>query len=159
MASGNRYVIVPAFQFSPTRGRRCSLTLFSAVWIYLSTWNLLTVFCVFYCTWLYRFMTRPDVKQKSLGGFLDWSLTTISQTDDQSMKDIMVLDGALQSLVNLHPHWSPLNLWRCTHTCVQMFDASVISVRGVIETGGGWLTRADTTGTAHTIPNVVLAGV
>lgn len=49
-------------------------------------------------------MTRPDVKQKSLGGFLDWSLTTISQTDDQSMKDIMVLDGALQSLVNMHPH-------------------------------------------------------
>lgn len=45
-------------------------------------------------------MTRPDVKQKRLGDFLDWSLTTVSQTDDQSMRDIMVLDGALQSLVN-----------------------------------------------------------
>lgn len=45
-------------------------------------------------------MTRPDVIQKRLGDFLDWSLTTISQTDDQSTRDIMLLDGALQSLVN-----------------------------------------------------------
>ncbi|TNN71512.1 Tubulin-specific chaperone D [Liparis tanakae] len=45
-----------------------------------------------------KFMTRPDVIQKCLGDFLDWSLTTISQTNDQSMRDIMVLDGALQSL-------------------------------------------------------------
>lgn len=47
-------------------------------------------------------MTRPDVKQKRLGDFLDWNLTTISQTNDQSMRDIMVLDGALQSLVAKH---------------------------------------------------------
>lgn len=67
-----------------------------------------------YCTWLYRFMTRPDVKQKRLGDFLDWSLTTISQTNDQSMRDIMVLDGALQSLVNTHTprsHSKPVVLW------------------------------------------------
>uniref|UniRef100_A0A671YZX4 Tubulin-specific chaperone D n=1 Tax=Sparus aurata TaxID=8175 RepID=A0A671YZX4_SPAAU len=49
-----------------------------------------------------KFMTRPDVKQKHLGDFLDWNLTTISQTSDQSMRDIMVLDGALQSLVTKH---------------------------------------------------------
>uniref|UniRef100_A0A8C4NV09 Tubulin-specific chaperone D n=1 Tax=Dicentrarchus labrax TaxID=13489 RepID=A0A8C4NV09_DICLA len=36
-----------------------------------------------------KFMTRPDVKQKRLGDFLDWSLTTISQTNDESMRDIM----------------------------------------------------------------------
>uniref|UniRef100_A0A8C9YCU9 Tubulin-specific chaperone D n=1 Tax=Sander lucioperca TaxID=283035 RepID=A0A8C9YCU9_SANLU len=53
-----------------------------------------------------KFMTRPDVKQKRLGDFLDWSLTTISQTSDQSVRDIMVLDGALQSLVNTHTHRS-----------------------------------------------------
>ncbi|XP_045891723.1 tubulin-specific chaperone D [Micropterus dolomieu] len=51
-----------------------------------------------------KFMTRPDVKQKRLGDFLDWSLTTISQTGDQSMRDIMVLDGALQSLAKLFKH-------------------------------------------------------
>ncbi|XP_075941982.1 tubulin-specific chaperone D isoform X1 [Anarhichas minor] len=51
-----------------------------------------------------KFMTRPDVKQKCLGEFLDWSLTAISQTNDQSMRDIMVLDGALQSLATLFKH-------------------------------------------------------
>ncbi|XP_054462818.1 tubulin-specific chaperone D [Anoplopoma fimbria] len=51
-----------------------------------------------------KFMTRPDVIQKCLGDFLDWSLTTISQTNDQSMRDIMVLDGALQSLAKLFKH-------------------------------------------------------
>lgn len=52
-------------------------------------------------------MTRPDVKQKYLGDFLDWSLTTLSQTSDNSITDIMVLDGVLQSLVNTHKkHWS-----------------------------------------------------
>lgn len=45
-------------------------------------------------------MTRPDVKQKYLGEFLDWSLTTLSRTDDKSITDTMVLDGVLQSLVN-----------------------------------------------------------
>lgn len=47
-------------------------------------------------------MTRLDVKQKRLGDFLDWSLTTISQTNEDSVTDRLVLDGALQSLVNKH---------------------------------------------------------
>ena len=46
-----------------------------------------------------RFVTRPDVKLRRLGDFLDWSLTTISQADDQTMEGIVVLDGAMQSLV------------------------------------------------------------
>uniref|UniRef100_A0A8C5E7Q7 Tubulin-specific chaperone D n=1 Tax=Gouania willdenowi TaxID=441366 RepID=A0A8C5E7Q7_GOUWI len=45
------------------------------------------------------FMTRPDVKQMCLGDFLDWSLTTISQTSDDSVTNVRVLDGVLQSLV------------------------------------------------------------
>lgn len=51
-----------------------------------------------------KFMTRPDVKQKRLGDFLDWSLATLSQTNDQSVTDIMVLDGILQSLAKLFKH-------------------------------------------------------
>lgn len=58
-------------------------------------------FLVFW-TWCDRFMTRPDVKQKYLGDFLDWSLTTLSRTDDKSITDTMVLDGVLQALVNTH---------------------------------------------------------
>uniref|UniRef100_A0A8D3BVJ2 Tubulin-specific chaperone D n=1 Tax=Scophthalmus maximus TaxID=52904 RepID=A0A8D3BVJ2_SCOMX len=50
------------------------------------------------------FMTRPDVTQKHLGAFLDWSLATISQCNDQLLIDIVVLDGTLQSLVNTRRH-------------------------------------------------------
>uniref|UniRef100_A0AAZ3PNF5 Tubulin-specific chaperone D n=1 Tax=Oncorhynchus tshawytscha TaxID=74940 RepID=A0AAZ3PNF5_ONCTS len=45
-----------------------------------------------------KFVTRPDVKLKRLGDFLDWSLTTISQASDQTMGGTVILDGALQSL-------------------------------------------------------------
>uniref|UniRef100_A0A8D3D3D2 Tubulin-specific chaperone D n=1 Tax=Scophthalmus maximus TaxID=52904 RepID=A0A8D3D3D2_SCOMX len=51
-----------------------------------------------------KFMTRPDVTQKHLGAFLDWSLATISQCNDQLLIDIVVLDGTLQSLVNTRRH-------------------------------------------------------
>uniref|UniRef100_A0A4W6G040 Tubulin-specific chaperone D n=1 Tax=Lates calcarifer TaxID=8187 RepID=A0A4W6G040_LATCA len=69
-----------------------------------------------------KFMTRPDVKQKRLGDFLDWSLTTISQTNDQSMRDIMVLDGALQSLLVLHARLSV-----CTPTILQCLEQKRLS--------------------------------
>ncbi|RXN03949.1 tubulin-specific chaperone D [Labeo rohita] len=45
-----------------------------------------------------KFVTRPDVKQKCLGDFLDWCLTTISQTSEMTMEGTVTLDGALQSL-------------------------------------------------------------
>lgn len=51
----------------------------------------------------YRFMTRPDVKQKHLGCFLDWSLTSISQSSGDSVIEIRKLDGVLQSLVKSAP--------------------------------------------------------
>uniref|UniRef100_A0A3B3Z090 Tubulin-specific chaperone D n=1 Tax=Poecilia mexicana TaxID=48701 RepID=A0A3B3Z090_9TELE len=53
---------------------------------------------------LEEFMTRPDVKQKHLGCFLDWSLTSISQSSGDSMIEIRKLDGALQSLAKLFKH-------------------------------------------------------
>lgn len=49
-------------------------------------------------------MTRPDVKQKRLGDFLDWILSTVSQCSDLSVsghQGTVALDGALQSLVNI----------------------------------------------------------
>ncbi|KAF0032783.1 hypothetical protein F2P81_015073 [Scophthalmus maximus] len=51
-----------------------------------------------------KFMTRPDVTQKHLGAFLDWSLATISQCNDQLLIDIVVLDGTLQSLATIFKH-------------------------------------------------------
>ncbi|KAI7803484.1 putative tubulin-specific chaperone D [Triplophysa rosa] len=51
-----------------------------------------------------KFVTRPDVKQKHLGNFLDWCLTTISQTSEVTMEGTVALDGALQSLAQLFKH-------------------------------------------------------
>ncbi|TRY90297.1 hypothetical protein DNTS_012375 [Danionella cerebrum] len=51
-----------------------------------------------------KFVTRPDVKQKYLGDFVDWCLTTISQTSDLTMEGTITLDGALQSLAQLFKH-------------------------------------------------------
>uniref|UniRef100_A0A3Q3IL70 Tubulin-specific chaperone D n=1 Tax=Monopterus albus TaxID=43700 RepID=A0A3Q3IL70_MONAL len=69
-----------------------------------------------------KFMTRPDVKQKRLGDFLDWSLTTISQTNGQSLRDIMVLDGALQSLAKLFKHGKRDDLLQYAPTVLQCLE-------------------------------------
>ncbi|KAK2833361.1 hypothetical protein Q5P01_017250 [Channa striata] len=74
-----------------------------------------------------KFMTRPDVKQKRLGDFLDWSLTTISQTNDQSMRDIMVLDGALQSLAKLFKHGKRDDLLQYAPTILQCLQQKHLS--------------------------------
>lgn len=84
-------------------------------------------------------MTRPDVKQKCLGEFMDWSLTTLSQTDDKSISDIMVLDGILQSLVNTHKNIDHLNtaadifMFTHTHRRLRMSLQSICSYCCVIE--------------------------
>ncbi|XP_069005084.1 tubulin-specific chaperone D [Embiotoca jacksoni] len=74
-----------------------------------------------------KFMTRPDVKQKCLGEFLDWNLTTISQTNDQSMRSIMVLDGALQSLAKLFKHGKRDDLLQYAPTVLQCLEQNHLS--------------------------------
>ncbi|XP_056262068.1 tubulin-specific chaperone D isoform X2 [Pseudoliparis swirei] len=74
-----------------------------------------------------KFMTRPDVIQKCLGDFLDWSLTTISQTNDQSMRDIMVLDGALQSLATLFKHGKRDDLLQYAPAILQCLEQKNLS--------------------------------
>uniref|UniRef100_A0A672IWB8 Tubulin-specific chaperone D n=1 Tax=Salarias fasciatus TaxID=181472 RepID=A0A672IWB8_SALFA len=41
-----------------------------------------------------KFMTRPDVQQKRLGDFLDWSLGVISQLKDDSGTNVRILESA-----------------------------------------------------------------
>jgi len=73
-----------------------------------SGWHCLNIYGLSLCMkdlyYLHRFVTRPDVKQKYLGDFLDWCLTTISQTSEITMEGTVTLDGALQSLVSLQSH-------------------------------------------------------
>uniref|UniRef100_A0A3P9J9T9 Tubulin-specific chaperone D n=1 Tax=Oryzias latipes TaxID=8090 RepID=A0A3P9J9T9_ORYLA len=72
------------------------------------------------------FMTRPDVKQKCLGEFLDWSLTMISQSRDTSVRD-MVLDGALQSLAKLFKHGKRDDLLQYAPTVLQCLEQKRLS--------------------------------
>lgn len=74
-----------------------------------------------------KFMTRPDVKQKRLGDFLDWSLTTLSQTNDQSMTDIMVLDGVLQSLAKIFKHGKRDDILQYAPTVLQLLEKKHLS--------------------------------
>ncbi|XP_037544964.1 tubulin-specific chaperone D [Nematolebias whitei] len=74
-----------------------------------------------------KFMTRPDVKQKCLGDFLDWSLTIISQTSGSSVRDARVLDGALQSLAKLFKHGKRDDLLRYAPTILQCLEQKLLS--------------------------------
>lgn len=88
-------------------------------------------------------MTRPDVKQKRLGDFLDWNLATISQTNDHSLRNIVVLDGALQSLVNMRTHTQACMLCAYLSVCVCMLEDSLVCVyknlsRGTYKSWHDW---------------------
>ncbi|XP_017280923.1 tubulin-specific chaperone D [Kryptolebias marmoratus] len=74
-----------------------------------------------------KFMTRPDVKQRCLGDFLDWSLTTISQTSGYSVRDVMVLDGALQALAKLFKHGKRDDLLQYAPTVLQCLEQKHLS--------------------------------
>ncbi|XP_053566294.1 tubulin-specific chaperone D [Bombina bombina] len=51
-----------------------------------------------------KFITRPDVKQKRMADFLDWSLTTLSSSKYLTMEGTIAMDGMLQALAQLFKH-------------------------------------------------------
>lgn len=50
-----------------------------------------------------RFVTRPDVQQKKMAGFLDKSLCTLSRSSFQTIEGVIAMDGTLQALVSTAP--------------------------------------------------------
>ncbi|KAJ6660430.1 hypothetical protein lerEdw1_017854 [Lerista edwardsae] len=48
-----------------------------------------------------KFITRPDVKQKRMADFLDWTLSTLSKSSFQTIEGTIVMDGMLQALVTI----------------------------------------------------------
>ncbi|XP_076000316.1 tubulin-specific chaperone D [Genypterus blacodes] len=74
-----------------------------------------------------KFMTRLDVTQKRLGDFLDWSLTTISQTDELSVTNSAVLESTLQSLANLFKHGKRDDLLQYAPTVLQCLEGKHLS--------------------------------
>ncbi|XP_019357997.1 PREDICTED: tubulin-specific chaperone D [Gavialis gangeticus] len=51
-----------------------------------------------------KFITRPDVKQKRMADFLDWTLSVLSKSSFQTMEGTIVMDGMLQALAQLFKH-------------------------------------------------------
>ncbi|XP_027032322.1 tubulin-specific chaperone D [Tachysurus fulvidraco] len=77
-----------------------------------------------------KFVTRPDVKQKRLGDFLDWTLGIISQSSDLSTlghQGTVALDGALQSLAQLFKHGKREDVLQYAPTVLQCLDQKRIA--------------------------------
>ncbi|XP_055971238.1 tubulin-specific chaperone D [Sorex fumeus] len=51
-----------------------------------------------------KFVTRPDVKQKKMEHFLDWSLCTLAHSSFQTMIGVITMDGMLQALAQIFKH-------------------------------------------------------
>uniref|UniRef100_A0A6I8SRF3 Tubulin-specific chaperone D n=1 Tax=Xenopus tropicalis TaxID=8364 RepID=A0A6I8SRF3_XENTR len=51
-----------------------------------------------------KFITRPDVKQKRMADFLDWTLSTLSNASYLTMEGTIAMDGMLQALAQLFKH-------------------------------------------------------
>ncbi|XP_078011895.1 tubulin-specific chaperone D isoform X3 [Phascolarctos cinereus] len=51
-----------------------------------------------------KFITRPDVKQKKMADFLDWTLSTLSKSSFQTMEGTIMMDGMLQALAQVFKH-------------------------------------------------------
>ncbi|XP_064170432.1 tubulin-specific chaperone D [Anguilla rostrata] len=69
-----------------------------------------------------KFVTRPDVKLKRLGDFLDWCLTTVAQSNELTMEGTVVLDGMLQSLAQLFKHGKREDFLQYAPTVLQCLD-------------------------------------
>lgn len=57
---------------------------------------------------LCRFIIRPDVKQRKMASFLDWSLCTLAHSSFQTIEGVIAMDGMLQALVSTRD-----SLWIC----------------------------------------------
>ncbi|NXH11578.1 TBCD protein, partial [Bucco capensis] len=51
-----------------------------------------------------KFIVRPDVRQKRMADFLDWTLAMLSKSSFQSMEGTVVINGMLQALAQLFKH-------------------------------------------------------
>ncbi|XP_075297320.1 tubulin-specific chaperone D isoform X1 [Opisthocomus hoazin] len=51
-----------------------------------------------------KFIVRPDVRQKRMADFLDWTLSMLSKSSFQTMEGTVVVNGMLQALAQLFKH-------------------------------------------------------
>ncbi|NXJ70314.1 TBCD protein, partial [Rostratula benghalensis] len=51
-----------------------------------------------------KFIVRPDVRQKRMADFLDWTLSMLTKSSFQTMEGTVVMNGMLQALAQLFKH-------------------------------------------------------
>nr|XP_008102511.1 PREDICTED: tubulin-specific chaperone D [Anolis carolinensis] len=74
-----------------------------------------------------RFITRPDVKQKRMADFLDWTLSTLSKSSFQTMEGALVMDGMLQALAQLFKHGKREDCLPYASTVLECLDKCKLS--------------------------------
>ncbi|XP_012933569.1 tubulin-specific chaperone D isoform X2 [Heterocephalus glaber] len=51
-----------------------------------------------------KFITRPDVKERKMASFLDWSLSTLARSSFHAIDGVIAMDGTLQALAQIFKH-------------------------------------------------------
>ncbi|XP_042304355.1 tubulin-specific chaperone D isoform X2 [Sceloporus undulatus] len=74
-----------------------------------------------------KFITRPDVKQKRMADFLDWTLSTLSKSSFQTMEGAIVMDGMLQALAQLFKHGKREDCLPYASTVLECLDKCKLS--------------------------------
>ncbi|KAB0361116.1 hypothetical protein FD754_005272, partial [Muntiacus muntjak] len=70
-----------------------------------------------------KFVTRPDVKQKKMASFLDWSLYTLARSSFQTIEGVIAMDGTLQALAQIFKHGKREDCLPYAATVLQCLDS------------------------------------
>lgn len=82
-------------------------------------WNLSSISCICIPR---RFITRPDVKQRKMASFLDWSLCTLAHSSFQTIDGVITMDGMLQALAQIFKHGKREDCLPYANTVLQCLD-------------------------------------
>ncbi|XP_048222175.1 tubulin-specific chaperone D [Perognathus longimembris pacificus] len=69
-----------------------------------------------------KFITRPDVRERKMASFLDWSLCTLARSSFQTMDGVIAMDGILQALAQIFKHGKREDCLPYANTVLQCLD-------------------------------------
>uniref|UniRef100_A0A8C6RHM6 Tubulin-specific chaperone D n=1 Tax=Nannospalax galili TaxID=1026970 RepID=A0A8C6RHM6_NANGA len=69
-----------------------------------------------------KFIARPDVKQRKMASFLDWSLCTLAGSSFHTIEGVITMDGMLQALAQIFKHGKREDCLPYADTVLQCLD-------------------------------------
>ncbi|XP_040606163.1 tubulin-specific chaperone D [Mesocricetus auratus] len=69
-----------------------------------------------------KLIIRPDVKQRKMASFLDWSLCTLANSSFQTIDGVIAMDGMLQALAQIFKHGKREDCLPYANTVLQCLD-------------------------------------